>query len=152
MRRKWIVGLVALAAAVGTATMATSVFGGGSEPRTGYNVVEVKMKSAPNPASQRAQKAKKQKKPRMVYLQGPSQLVDVAQTGPYIDVRLSSCPGNSRVIEGGVVADNVGVFEQGSYVESRKTYHVLIGFDPQSAAVNFNLGSHLTCIKGVKGG
>lgn len=151
MRRKWIVGVVTLAAAAGTATMATSVFGGGSEPRTGDNVVEVKMKSAPDPASQRAQKAKK-KKPRMVYLQGPSQLVDVAQTGPFIDVRLSSCPGNSRVIEGGVVADNVGVFEQGSYVESRKAYHALIGFAPGITPVNFNLSSHLTCIKGVKGG
>jgi hypothetical protein len=148
MGRKWIVaGAVALAAVGGAATMATSVFGGGSEPRTGVAVVDVKMKSATSPATQRPKKAKK---PTMLYLRSPAETVDVAQTGAFIDVRLSRCPGNSRVVEGGVLPDNTNVYEQGSYLEDTKSYHVLLAFDDSGPVVNFNFTAHLTCIKGVE--
>ena len=154
MRRKWIVGLAALAVVGATAGMATAVVGGGSEPRPDYATVNIKMEPTAGTAGLHAKK--KKKKPTMIYLQGPSAPVDVTPsppgTGAYIDVRLSKCPGNSRVIEGGVVPENVDVYEQGAYLESNQVYHVLIGFEdePTGGLVDFNLSSHLTCIKGVK--
>jgi hypothetical protein len=148
MRRKWIAaGTAAIAAVAGATVMATSVFGGGSESRAGTAVVDVKMQSPAEPASLRA---KKGKKPTMLYLQTPAQAVDVAQTTGFIDVRLSRCPGKSRVVEGGVLPDNTNVYEQGSYLEGTKTYHVLLGFDDTGPVVNFNFTAHLTCIKGVR--
>jgi len=139
--------MVALTAIGATAVMATNVFGGGSEPRPEHATVNIKMEPTAGASGLHAKKAKK---PTMLYLQGPPAPVDVATTGRYIDVRLSKCPGNSRVIEGGVVPENTDVYEQGSYLESNKIYHVLIGFDDAATPANFNVSSHLTCIKGVK--
>ena len=101
MRRKWIVGGVALVGVAGAATMASTVFGGGSEPRTGYAVVDVKMQSVASPASLRAKKPKKAKKPTVIYLTGAPSTVDSAVIGTNIDVRLFSCPASARVVEGG---------------------------------------------------
>ena len=153
MRRKWTLGLAAVAATAVAATMATSVLGGGSPQRPGYATVEIEMqKASSSPVN--ARKAKKAKKPKMIYLTGAPSPVDVVPsppgTGPYIDVRLGKCPGKSRVVEGGVFPEDVNVFQQGSYVEGNQFYHVLIGFPDPSLAADFNLSSHLTCIKGVK--
>jgi len=152
MRRKWIVaGAMALAAAAAAATMATSVFGGGSEPRTGVAVVDVKMKHAASPASQRAKKPKKAKKPTVIYLTGAPQPVDSAVLGKNMDIRLFSCPANARAIEGGIVADDLEIDVQGSYIsENRREYHVLI--DDEGTLGPFQLASHLTCLKGKSRG
>lgn len=153
MRRKWIVaGAMALAAVAGGATMATSVFGGGSEPRTGVAVVDVKMKDAASPASQRAKKPKKAKKPTVIYLTGAPQPVDSAVLGKNMDIRLFSCPANARAIEGGIVAvDDLEIDVQGSYIsENRREYHVLI--DDEGPLGPFQLASHLTCLKGKSRG
>lgn len=152
MRRKWIVaGAVALAAVAGGATMATSVFGGGSEPRTGVAVVDVKMKGAASPASLRAKKPRKAKKPTVIYLTGAPSTVDSAALGANMDIRLFSCPANARAIEGGIVASDLTIDVQGSYIsENRREYHVLI--QDEDALGPFTLASHLTCLKGKSRG
>jgi hypothetical protein len=144
MRRKWIVaGAVALAAVAGAATMATSVFGGGSESRAGVAVVDVKMKAAATPANQRAKKAKK---PTVIYLTGAPSTVDSAALGRNMDIRLFSCPGNARAIEGGIISSDLTIDVQGSYIsENRREYHVLI--EDEDALGPFTLASHLTCLK-----
>jgi hypothetical protein len=149
MRRKWIVGgAVALAAVASGATMATSVFGGGSEPRTGVAVVDVKMKDAASPASLRAKKAKK---PTVIYLTGTPSTVDSAALGANMDIRLFRCPANARAIEGGIVASDLTIDVQGSYIsENRREYHVLI--QDEEPLGPFTLASHLTCLKGKSRG
>lgn len=150
MHRKTVLaGLAALAAIATAAVAATAVFGGGSPSRPDYATVEIEMQRTDAPAA-RAAAAKKAKKPTVIYLQGQTTTVNVAETGPYVDVRLFSCPGNSRVIEGGVFPVNTGLYQQGSYIPSKKEYHVLIGFETGMTPVNFELSSHLTCLKGVK--
>ncbi len=90
MRRKWIVaGAASLAAVAGAAMMATSVFGGGAEPRADVAVVDVKMQAAESPSSQRAKKAKK---PTVIYLTGEPSTVDSAQLGPNMDIRAVQLP------------------------------------------------------------
>ena len=145
MRRKWIVaGAASLAAVAGAATMATTVFGGGAEPRADVAVVDVKMQAAESPSSQRATKAKK---PTVIYLDGEPSTVDSAQLGANMDIRLFSCPSNARVIEGGIEASDLGIDVQGSYVgENRREYHVLIE-DEDGVLGPFTLASHLTCLK-----
>ena len=107
MRRKWIVaGAAALAAAAGAAMMATSVFGGGAEPRADVAVVDVKMQAADSPSSQRA---KKVRKPTVIYLTGEPSTVDSAQLGRNMDIRLFSCPRNARAIEGGIEASDLSI-------------------------------------------
>jgi hypothetical protein len=138
MRRKWIVaGVAALA---GAAVMATSVFGGGDEPR---GTVVIDMEQSAAPASQRA----KTKKPTVVYLEGAPTVVDSAALGPFIDVRIGPCPNNTRVIEGGIAAtENFEVFVQGSYIDdNRRVYHVLIADIGEPGP--FQLDSNLTCLK-----
>ena len=144
MRRKWIVaGAAALAAVAGAAMMATTVFGGGAEPRADVAVVDVKMQAAESPSSQRATKAQK---PKVIYLDGAPSTVDSAQLGANMDIRLFSCPRNARVIEGGIEASDLTVDVQGSYVgENRREYHVLI--QDEDALGPFTLASHLTCLK-----
>ena len=84
MRRKWIVaGAASLAAVAGAAMMATTVFGGGAEPRADVAVVDVKMQAAESPSSQRATKAQK---PKVIYLDGAPSTVDSAQLGPNMDM------------------------------------------------------------------
>ena len=76
MRRKWIVaGAASLAAVAGAAMMATTVFGGGAEPR---GVAEIDMEQPAAPANQRA----KTKKPTVVYLDGAPTVVDSTALGP----------------------------------------------------------------------
>jgi hypothetical protein len=149
MRRKWIVaGAAALAAVAGTAVMATSVFGGGSQARTDVAVVDVKMQSPASPASLRARKGKK---PTVIYLSGEPSTVDSAVLGANMDIRLFSCPASARAIEGGIAASDLSVDVQGSYIsENRREYHVLI--QDEDAAGPFTLISHLTCLKGKSRG
>lgn len=152
--RKWIVGIVALAALGAGAVTASAVIGGaGSSPRPEYAQVDVKMGASPAPASASARRAKA-KKPKVVYLTGTAKTVDTAVTGPYVDIRLFSCPGNSRVIGGGVVPSNTNIYQQGSYVPDRSEYHVLLGYDDEAVtggtATSFTVTSHLICLKGAK--
>jgi hypothetical protein len=131
-----------------TATAASAVFGGGSTGRPDYASVEVRMDGVAQGSSNF--RAKKAKKPSVIYLQGDVSTVDVSATGPYIDVGLASCPGKSKVIDGGVAPQSTGVYQQGSYIPNDKEYHVLIGFETGETPADFQLTSHLVCIKGVK--
>ena len=142
MRRKWIVaGAASLGAVAGAAMMATTVFGGGAEPR---GVAEIDMEQQAAPANPRA----KTKKPTVVYLDGAPTVVDTTALGPFIDVRVGPCPRNTWVIEGGIRAtDNFDVFVQGSYIDdNRRDYHVLIADVGEPGP--FQLNSNLTCLKG----
>lgn len=148
MSRKWVLGLVALLAVAATAATATAVFGGGSPSRPGYATVDVRMDGGASAAGLNAKK--KAKKPTVIYLQGEPSTVDAAVIGPYIDVRLFSCPGNSRVLDGGVFPESTDVYQQGTYIPNNKEFHVLIGFDDAATPADFQITSHLVCIKGVK--
>lgn len=148
MSRKRVLGLVALLALAVTAVTAAAVFGGGSPGRPDYATVDVKMRGGASAAGRRA--PRKAKKPAVIYLQGEQSTVDVDTLGPYIDMRLRSCPGKSRVLDGGVRPMNTGVYQQGTYIPNEKEYHVLIGFENGATPVDFEFTSHLVCIKGVK--
>ncbi len=148
MRGKWIVGAVVAAAAIAGAT-ASSVLGGDSSPRPDYATIDLKVEPKPS-APANPHQARKARKPRVIYLQGSPSIVDVSATGPYIDVRVSSCPGSSKVIGGGAYADNTNIYEQGTYIPNDREYHVLLGFDDDGPAQAFTISSHLTCLKGAK--
>jgi len=157
MSRKWIGGLVAVAAIGATALAASSVLGagGGADPRPAYATVHVDLSQrAPAAARPSADAKKKPKKPKVVYLQSPSsQPINPADPpaglGPFIDVKLTGC---SKVIDGGVVPSRTDVFVQGTYVKNKGEYHVLIGIDPEHLdnRTPFTITSNLTCIKGTK--
>jgi hypothetical protein len=151
MRRKWTVGLVVLAAIVAAAATAATVFGGDS-PTSRPSSATVKVRMNPAPSAARPS-AKKTKKATVQYLQGPATTIDTVVTGPYVDVTLSG-GGCKRVVDGGVFPQNTNVYEQGSYVEGKNTYHVLLGFDDEAVisggVVPFQITSHLICLKGVK--
>ncbi len=152
MSGKWVLGLVALLAVAATAATATAVFGGDSPSRPDYATVDVKMDGGASGAGLSARKTakKKAKKPTVIYLQGEPSTVDVSTTGPYVDVRLFACPGSSRVLDGGVFPADTNVYQQGTYIPNSKEYHVLIGFDDGATPGDFQITSHLVCIKGVK--
>ena len=154
MRRKWIVGLVALVALGGTAVAAASAFDGSDGGRDAYGRATVNLGGNASAAA-RPEAAKKGKaKPSVTYLRSSTpQTVDVTATGPHIQIDLRQCPKGSKVIDGGVRPSNTNVFVQGSEVISKRAYRVLIGFDdldPSVPVVNFTVNSHLTCIAGVK--
>ena len=95
------------------------------------------MQAAESPSSQRATKAQK---PRVIYLDGAPSTVDSAQLGANMDIRLFSCPRNARVIEGGIVASDLTVDVQGSYIgENRREFgnvdHRIRGENEIGAAV-----------------
>ncbi len=151
MRRKWIVGVVALTAVGGTAVAATSVVGGDSDSvRPDYTTVEVTMDAAS--ATPAGLRARKPKKATVLYFQG-SGTVPVAQTGKFIDLRLSTDPASAckRVVTGGAVAENTDVYQQGTAVgPGTGEYHVFLAFDDAGALADFNFVSHLICLKGTK--
>jgi hypothetical protein len=159
MSRKWIGGLVAVAAIGATALAASSVLGAGGsgDPRPAYATVHVDLSKQAPAAARRSADAKgkkKPKKPKVVYLQSPSpQPINPADApagvGPFIDVKLTGC---SKVLDGGVVPSRTDVFVQGTYVKSAGEYHVLIGLDDAGLQnrTPFTITSNLTCIKGTK--
>ena len=166
MSRKWIGGLVAVAAIGAGAFAASSVLGADSSGpvRPAYATVSVDLShgGAQAPATaRRAASAKrpqhkpKKKKPKVVYLQSPSPVTinpadpSVGGIGPNIDINLRGC---SKVMEGGVVPSRPDVFVQGSFIKSSTEYHVLIGLKDQAPGdrTPFTITSHLTCLKGVK--
>lgn len=155
MRRNFTFAITALAV-VATAATATSVFGDGAaiDVRPGYATVEVPMRADGAPAA-RAVAAAKARKPKVVYLTGQGTVnTDPAAggTGPYIDFALKA-PKNlcQRVVDAGIVAGNLDLFQQGSYVDKGE-YHVLMGLDDAAAGtpVTFSYDSHVICLKGVK--
>ena len=154
MRRKWIVGLVALLALGGTAVAAASAFDGVAGGRDSYGRVTVDLGGHASQVA-RADAAKKGKaKPSILYLRSSTpQAVDVAATGPHIQIDLRQCPKGTKVIDGGVRPSNTNVFVQGNEVISKRSYRVLVGFNaPENDPLvqNFSVTSHLTCIGGVK--
>ena len=148
MSWKRAVGLAAVLVVAGAGIAAGAVSGGsGRVSLPDYASVGVEVAPVAGTAGQSAAKAKK---PRVVYLQGEPSSVDVDSTGPYVDVRISSCPGNSRVIDGGVVAASTDVYQQGSYVEAPDAYHVRVGFDDEAPPADFRIATHLICLKGAR--
>jgi hypothetical protein len=166
MSRKWIGGLVAVAAIGAGAFAAGSVLGAGGAGavRPAYATVTVDLSQGHAKAPVTARRAEPQhkprkKKPKVVYLQSPSPVTinpaDPSQggIGPNIDINLRGC---SKVMEGGVVPSRPDVFVQGSFIKSSRQYHVLIGLDGQNGSTDtfdttpFTITSHLTCLKGVK--
>jgi hypothetical protein len=151
MRKKWILGTVALTAVAGTAFGAATVFGGGSEERPAYATVELKVRPTPQTARPQAEKARKRRKPTIGYFVAPTATVDSAVTGRSIDIEIGPCPGNRRVIEGGIVASDLSVDMQGTFVDPRaRTYHVLIE-DEDAIVGPFRVDAQLTCMKGIRG-
>jgi hypothetical protein len=156
MRRNLIAGLAAAAVAA-TALGATVVFGADSSAggRAALHSVDVAMGPSGRAAPERtlAAKAKKKKKPKVVYL-GGSGTINTATTGPFIDFGLDApknlCP---RVIDGGIRLDDTRFYQQGSYVEGGE-YHVLVGLGETAAQnatpVSSGYTTHLVCLKGVK--
>ena len=154
MSRKWIAGLVALAAVAGAAFAAASAFSTGSEPEPGYAALTVNL-GHERPLVARAQGATGG--PQVVYLQSSTPTtIDTADVaaggfGPYIALTLKGC---SKVMNGGVVPRSTDVYVQGSYVVSPKKFRVLIGLDDAAAAMSprpvIQVDTNLTCLKGVK--
>ncbi len=157
MSRKWIAGLVALAAVAGTAIGVGSALGTGAAARPPTATVAVDLGGAAANARAKGGVAATTKKPKVVYLQSSTPTTinpaDPAAggVGPYIDVKLTGC---SKVIDGGVVPSRTDVYQQGTYVKSPSEYHVLINLDQESIAAGnrtpFTITSNLTCLKGVK--
>lgn len=157
MRRNTIVSL-ALAAVAALAFAATTVLGSGAtvDVRPSYATVEVEMRPDSGPMVARpAARKPVSSKPKVVYLSGEGTVnTDPAAggTGPYIDFKLTApknlCP---RVINGGINAGNLDLFQQGSFV-SRGEYHVLMGLDDAAAGtpVSFPYESQVICLKGVR--
>jgi hypothetical protein len=154
MRRKWIVGLVALMALGGTAVAAASAVDGGGGGSDAYGRVTVNLGGDAQAAARPDAASKRKAKPSVTYLRSSTpQTVDVGLTGPHIQIDLRQCPKGSKVVDGGVRPSNTNVFVQGSEVISKRAYRVLIGFNaPEGDLVvqNFTVTSHLTCIAGVK--
>jgi hypothetical protein len=163
MSRKWIGGIVAVAAIGAGALAASSVLGAGGAGavRPAYATVTVDLSQGQAKAPATARRAEprhkpRKKKPKVVYLQSPSPVTinpadpSVGGIGPNIDINLRGC---SKVMEGGVVPSRPDVFVQGSFIKSSSEYHVLIGLkdqDPNSDRTPFTITSHLTCLKRVK--
>lgn len=153
MSRKWIAGLVALAALGGTAFATSAVLSSGAGARPAYATVAVDLSRAA-PATARANANAPSSKPKVVYLQSsdPTTINPAPPptgTGAFVDVKLTGC---SKVVDGGVVPSDTNVYVQGSYVKSRSEYHVLIGLDDaaQAAPAQFTITSYLTCLKGAR--
>ncbi len=149
--KKRLLGLIAVTV-IGVGAVTTSVvIGSGSSPRPSYAQVDVEMDVSSTADSARLAKTKK---PQVVYLTGAASTIDTATTGPYVDVRLFSCPGTSRVIGGGVVPSNTNVYQQGSYTPNPSEYHILLGYDDEAiasgGATSFTITSHLICLKGAR--
>lgn len=153
MSNKAIAGLVGVVAVVAAGFAATAVLGDDPQRLPPYATVEVEMRGpSATPAGQRLERARQRNKPQVLYFSGQGQ-VDVAQTGPYVDVELTAQPPKAcpRVVDGGVAVANLDIYQQGSSVgPGRGEYHVLIGFDDGATPVNFAFTSHLVCLKNVK--
>lgn len=155
MRTKAIVGLACLAAAGAAGYAATAVLGDDDRRLPPAATVEVAMHPAAAPSSAKArplERASQKRRPKVLYFNGQG-TVDIAQTGPYVDVKLtaSSTKACPRVIDGGLQTDNLDVYQQGSSVgPGRGEYHVLVGFEDETTPVNFNFTSHLVCLKNVR--
>jgi hypothetical protein len=147
MRRNLItvLGVAALAAA---AIGATAVFGSNSEPTGQATYRHVNVSMAPSAPAARAAAAKKAGL-KVVYLSGSGQ-VDAGPSNPALDFGLKAskqlCPS---VLDGGIQADNLDFFQQGSYVKKGR-YHVLMSLDDAAAAtpVTIHYSLHLICLKG----
>ena len=143
--------LLAMALAVGT------VLGSGSQidVRPSYATVKARVQPVAPPAGAKQEHGKASSKPKVVYLSGKGTVnTDPAAggTGPYIDFKLTAprnvCP---RVINGGINAGSLDLFQQGSYVKKGK-YHVLMGLDDNAAGTptSFPYESQVICLKGVR--
>ena len=160
MSRKWIGGLVAVAAIGATALAASSVLGagGGADPRPAYATVHVDLsKQAPATArpSADAKGKKKPKKPKVVYLQSPSpQPINPA------DAPAGSGPVHRReahrLLEGDRRwrgAEPHGRLRPGDLREERQRVPRADRTRRREHPANrapFTITSNLTCLKGTK--
>lgn len=153
MRSRLIASGAALAVATTAAFAATSVFGEGNAESLPYATVEVEMRApSATPGGPPLERAKKLKQPKVLYFGGQG-AVDVATTGPYVDVKLTAKPEDAcpRVVDGGVQVANLDVFVQGSSVgPAPGEYHVLLAFEDETTPVNYTFTSHLVCLKNVR--
>jgi hypothetical protein len=152
VRSKLIASGAAVAVAASAAFAATAVFGDDND-RLPYTTVEVEMRSpSATPGGAPLERAQKAKQPKILYFGGQG-AVDVAATGPYVDVKLTAKPEDAcpRVVDGGVQVANLDVFQQGSSVgPGPGEYHVLIAFEDETTPVNYTFTSHLVCLKNVR--
>ena len=155
MRKRLIAGMAALTTfAAGAGAIALG--GGGSDGPVAPEVNEISIEL--DASGTGAATVAKARKPRIIYLQGQPQTVNPADPaiGPYVDVALSAkpCSGRARVLDGGVAAVSTDVYQQGSYIEDKNTYHVLIGLDDEAAEAQppapYEITTHLICAKGVR--
>lgn len=145
MPRK-LIGFTALAATVAAAAAGGAVvLGEGTPQRPAATTVTVKMQAAEQDRARA-----KPKRPQLFHVAGAPTPVDVDQVGTVVDLRLRGCPSGSKVVDGGVVASDPGVYQQGTYLEGRRIYHVLLAFMPGAEARDFNVNSHLICLGGVR--
>jgi hypothetical protein len=156
--RSYAIVSLALVTTLAMAVAAATVLGSGGrvDVRPSYATVQVKMQQAGGVTAAKGAAKKKPKppKPKVVYLSGKGTVnTDPATggTGPYIDFKLTAprnvCP---RVINGGINAGSLDLFQQGSYVQ-KGNYHVLMGLDDGAAGTpqSFPYESQVICLKGV---
>ena len=102
MSRKWIGGLLTVAALAAAGVAATSVLGaedGGDSPRPAYATVEVDLSEA-TPAAARPSSKPKKKKPKLTYLQSPAPVTINPATGDRRRRRPEHRRGAHRLLEG----------------------------------------------------
>lgn len=156
MSRKLIAVATTLAAAAAVAFVVASTSSTASETPPDYTHLSIDLRDSPGTKALTKPSPGGPKKAEVIYLQGAPTTIDPADApvglSPYIDIKLTGC---SKVIDGGIVpTDTTNVYQQGSYVQNSKQYHVLIALDDAAAAASprapFTITSNLTCIKGVK--
>ena len=159
MSRKWIAGLVALAAVAGTAIGVAAALGTGASTRPPTATVTVDLSGEHANARSTGKAGGTAKKPKVVYLESSTPTTinpaeaSAGGVGPFIDVKLTGC---TKVIDGGVVPSRFDVYQQGTYIAHPKDgpaeYHVLIAVDNETKGdtTPFTITSSLTCLKGVK--
>lgn len=154
MSSKAVAGLVGLLAVITAGFAATAVLGDDPHTLPPYATVEVELSEASaTPAGSRLDRGRaRPRKPQVLYFAGQG-AVDVEQTGPYVDIELTAEPPAAcpRVVDGGVQAANLDIYQQGSSVgPGLGEYHVLMGFEDETTPVDFTFTSHLVCLKNVK--
>jgi hypothetical protein len=154
MSRKLIAAAVATVAVGATAIAATAGFGFNVSERPATATIDVVLEAdsaAARASGETAKRAKKAKKPKVLYFSGPGNVP--ATVGQFVDLRLTTNPPSAcpRVVSGGAVAVNTGVFQQGTSVgPGRGEYHVYLAFGDPDSVTSFDFVSHLVCLKGVK--
>ena len=140
MSRKWIGGLLTVAALAAAGVAATSVLGaedGGDSPRPAYATVEVDLSEATPAAATAVQQAQDEEAEADLPAEpGPGDdqpgAGDRGRRRP--EHRRRSSPAARRSSTAASCRAGRDVFVQGTYVANAGEYHVLIGLEDQDAA------------------